>query len=434
MKNEWNLVLEEVSKQIPKVYFHPFIEPLLLEEYSDGKFLIKAPSSAVKEHVEKKYQKFIEDAVIKVYGNASSVEIFTEEQGKSIGEFIREKFKEEKFLFNPDFTFDSFQIGESNQLAYFASKEAAGSPGRINPLFLYGKCGTGKTHLLHAIGQELQKTRNENVKYISISSFLSEFVMMVQNRQSLESFRNKYQSYTSIIFDDLQFLNITAEKTQEEFYSLFNYMQERKRQIVLAADRPVLELPLQEGLRSRLLTGIQAEVRQPDSSLRKKIISLKSAECGISLSEESVELISSLFPSDTRALLGAVNELSLYKRTYNLLFLNEDKIREILESRISKSRAGDLSPDRILTEVSAYFEREKSDILSKSRRSEFILPRHISMYLIHELCEMSKSAVGKLFKTQHTTVIAAMKKLEAGMEKDENLKKKVETLRNKFLI
>ncbi len=251
MNIEWTQILEEVSKHIPTPYYGSFISGLEIENIQADKLILRAPSQVIKTHVEKKYSKFIQDAVQKVSGSVYEIEILYDENPKHpISNFVVEKFRDESFSFNPDYTLEKFVVGESNRMAFTACKEAISNPGSINPLYIYGGLGVGKTHLLQAIGSELQKSK-VTVKYISISTFLSEFVYTLQNKQPVDTFREKYYSYQSLIIDDIQSLNSTAEKTQDEFFALFNHLYERKRQIIIASDRPISELPLQESLCSK---------------------------------------------------------------------------------------------------------------------------------------------------------------------------------------
>jgi chromosomal replication initiator protein len=432
MNIEWTQILEEVSKHIPKPYYGSFILGLEIENIHADKLILRAPSQVVKTHVEKKYSKFIQDAVQKISGSVYEIEILYDENPKHpISNFVREKFRDESFSFNPDYTLEKFVVGESNRMAFTACKEAVLNPGSINPLYIYGGLGVGKTHLLQAIGSEFQKSK-VTVKYISISTFLSEFVYTLQNKQPVDSFREKYYSYQALIIDDIQSLNSTAEKTQDEFFALFNHLYERKRQIIIASDRPISELPLQERLKSRFALGSQVLIKPPDEQIRKELIEAKGNTLQLNLSESSKMFISENFRADLRNLIGALNEIGLYRKTFNLLLLSDDKVQDILMHRLEKQTRSDITHDKILDTVCEYYSQEKSDILSKSRRAEYILPRHISMYLLNDVAKMSKSMIGKLFSTNHTTVISAVKKVDTLIKKDPNLKRIVENFKSKF--
>jgi chromosomal replication initiator protein len=433
MTLSWPDVLQEVSKQIPPMYYDPFILPLSMENFDRERLVLRAPSAMVKDHVIKKYQHFIEDAVERVLGNKVQIEILADKESKKpLSGFVEDKFNEDIYHFNPEYTFQNFHTGESNLFAFSACKEVAQKPGSINPLYIFGKVGTGKTHLLQAIGSAIQKIPGQSVRYIPISSFLSEFVYNVQNKQNIEGFRSKYQSYTTLIIDDIHQLNSSAEKTQEEFFHLFNYLSERKRQIIIASDRPIHELPLQDKLRSRFATGYQVEIRLPDPKVRESIIVTRSRELSLELTKDSVSFIKENFRSDIRSLIGCLNELTLYKKTYNVLILPEDKIKDILESRLEKHGRVEVPSEKILDVVCEYYSQEKSNITSKSRRAEYIIPRHISMYLLFDICKLNKTTIGKMFQTKHTTIISAIKKINDRMKKDPNFKRIVEGFKKRF--
>ena len=212
MEQLWDKILEEVSKQIPAVYYGSFISPLSLLNYDDQKLVIVAPSKTIKNHVEQKYQHYIEEAIYKIGGSKLKVEINIDSQSSFIGDLVNEKFKDNNLSFNSDYTFDEFAVGESNRLAFSACQEILKRPGEINPLYIHGGVSVGKTHLLQAIGRELQSKFPPNtVKYLPISNFLSEFVFTLQNRQSMEAFRLKYQSYSVLIIDD-ESITISSEQ------------------------------------------------------------------------------------------------------------------------------------------------------------------------------------------------------------------------------
>ncbi|MCB1160319.1 MAG: ATP-binding protein, partial [Leptospiraceae bacterium] len=242
----WNNILIEVSKKIPAVYYEPFITPLDLVHYDEKKIVLKAPSMAIKKHVEKRYQKYIEEAAFSLFGLKPDIEINTDID-RPVEEFSKQGFQDENFDFNPDYSFNNFVKGKANELAFTALLAALDKPGSINPIFIHGGVASGKTHLLHALGSAYKmKYPNLSVKYISISTFLQEFVSNVQNRNSIEAFRNKYKSYDLLLVDDMQYLNSGAEKTQEEFFNIFNYLYDRRKQIVIASDRYCSELPLND--------------------------------------------------------------------------------------------------------------------------------------------------------------------------------------------
>ena len=433
LESIWPKILDEVSKQIPAMYFEPFISPLSFVECKEDNLIIKAPSLTIKNHVEKKYQSLISDAAEKIGGFKLKIQIHTDSNDTPISNFIDTKFKEDSFPFNPDYTMDKFVIGDCNRMAFMACKDAIENPGTQNPIYIHGKVSVGKTYLLHAIGNALTKMYpNKPIKYISIADFLSEFVFTVQNRQAMDAFKLKYQSYQALIIDDIQNLNSSAEKTQEEFFAIFNYLFDRKRQIILAADRPISELPINEKLKSRFITGCQVEIQSPDETVRIGILKQKSKEANLQLTDSSIQFISDNFQTDTRALFGCLNDIQLYKKTFSLLLVSDEKVKEILENRLHKIKDLDVSHEKIIDAVCERYTQSKKDILSKSRKAEYIVPRHICMYLLFEICNMNKTVIGRVFNTKHTTVISAINRVKEMIKEDLTFKKNVLSLKSQF--
>ncbi len=433
MSTEWIDILHEVRKQVPQKYYIPFIEPLILINNDELQYTLKAPSNTIKNHVEKKYLQQIQNAIENITGKKFELNIFVDSNINPIENFLQLKHDDSEFQFNPSYTFENFCIGESNAQAVFSSKEIISNPNSCNPVYIFGKVGVGKTHLLHAIANEMHiLNREKKIKYLSMADFLSEYVFSVQTRQGIEAFRIKYQSYQTILVDDIQTLNSSAEKTQEEFLLLFNFLFDRKRQIIIAADKPISELPLNEKLRSRLNQGYQTEIRTPDESLSFSIIERKAKELQLFLSNDSISYIAKNFSDDTRAIIGCLNDLYLYKKAYSLLILDPEKVCQILESRLTRIKDFKPSEEKVLDFIAEKYSQPKKDILSKSRKAEFIMPRHISMYILHEICRLNKTVIGRMFSTNHTTVISAIQRIQKLMNNDAIFKREITLIQNQF--
>lgn len=432
--SDWKKILEEVSKKVPPIYYGSFISNLSLLSFDESKITLFAPSEIIKNHISQKYQHYIEEAASKVAGKSLSIEILTDRspsQIQPISNFLGEKYETESTEFHSDFKFEQFIVSESNALAYKACKQVSENLGFYNPLYIFGGIGVGKTHLLHAIGNELV-SMGHKPKYVTANSFLAEFVYSIQTKTGAENFRNRYQSYSCLLFDDLQYLTSTAEKTQEEFYHLLNYYFERKKQIVITSDKPISELSLQERIRSRLMIGGQIEILKPNLAIRKLLVTRKIEEFSLSLSEESIQFLIEHFQNDLRNLLGSLSELAFYKKVYGLLFLPHEKVLEILENRLEKQKTYKNAQQEIIEHICQHFAQEKKDVLSKSRRAELVLPRHTIMYLLHEVCKMSKSQIGKLFSTNHSAVIPAIKKIQQKQKSDPHFAKFLTEVRRKY--
>ncbi len=430
MESNWSEIILEIKKEIPEKYFEPFIRPLKFLGSENLIFSIQAPSFFVKEHIEKKYQTHIISAIEKVTGKKYELDIFFEEN--SISNFQIEKFKDDSNLISK-YTFENFLTHNSNFKTFTLLYDSLEEDFNVNPIFYHGKIGLGKTHLLHAIGNEFKKRfPSKKVKYISMSDFLSEYVFSVQTRSGIEEFRNRFKTYEILLLDDIQSLTSGAEKTQEEFLLLFNYLFDKNRQIILSADRPIQELTINDKLKSRLLQGFQIEIKTPETKLIEKFITLKSNELALNLDTNIISYISTNFNNDFRSILGCLNDLYLHKKTASVLIFDETQIKEIIESRIHRVKNSNRSEEELIEFVSTKYKQTKKDILSKSRKAEFILPRHIIMYILFENFKLNKTVIGRLFNTKHTTVISAISKLKSKMILEKELEKEVISVQDRF--
>lgn len=435
---EWSLVLEDISQHINPNYFHNFITPLKLIKINDAKVILLAPSSQIQKHVETKYISFLEQSIFRIFKERFQVEIITDNSNnlEIWSEHIKDKVFQTKAQFNPDYTFDTFIQDETNKLAYTACREAVLRPGEINPLYIFGSVGVGKTHLLHAIGNEILKREPwKKVRYVEMTTFLNEFVFTVRqnSRTALDSFKIKYQSYDVLLIDDIQFLNSGADKTQEEFFSLFNYLYQKRNQIVIASDRPSFELPIHERLKSRFTKGIQANIQPPSIHLKKNILKRFSDIHGIFIDEVSLDYIANNIPGDIRYLIGAMNDVLLYKKAYHCVIVPFDAIKEIVDTRReTRKKTTGLDQEIIIDRVCQAYNQSRKDVLGKSRKIEYVIPRHVIMYILHTILHLNKTVIGRIFDCKHTTVLHAIENIKIKLESDSKIKEIIENIRSDF--
>jgi chromosomal replication initiator protein len=434
----WEQILEEVSKLVPPFYFKNFIAPLLFKKFEGNELIVSAPSTTIKTHVEAKYALYIENAAYQVKGDSYKLVLLIDNEDSSLQmkDLITNRFDQSDAELNPEYTFETFFVSDCNKLAYTAAKSISEAPAKFNPLYLFGPVGVGKTHLLHSIGNEIKKRDPwKTIRYVNSISFLNEFIFTVRqnNRDSLESFKMRYQSYNVLLFDDIQFLNSGAEKTQEEFFALFNFLYERKRQIVIASDRPSYELPLHDRLKSRFVHGLQADIKEHDLNLRIGMFKQYSKQYDIPMNEEILEWLGTNCDGDSRALLGIMNDLVLFKRAYDYFVLPEDKIKEIANARLqtNKKRIG-YNPDQVIDLLCERMHIARKDLIGKSRKADFIAPRHMCMLLLHELLGLPKAQIGRIFSAQHTTVIHGINKIQERFSEDQHLADLYQTLKHQI--
>jgi chromosomal replication initiator protein len=436
LNSVWSNICEEIAKKIQPQYFEPFIKPLVWERTASNVVYVKAPNSSVKSHVTTKYKSAIEEAILEVLGDYHKLEVSLPDE-PSFTDTIKDSFQEENSL-NSDYSFDNYIISQSNKVAYTAALDVISNPGSINPLYIYGGVGVGKTHLLHAIAKEIKNREPwKTVRYIDTTSFMNEFIFTVRqnNRISIESFKNKFQSYNVLIMDDIQFLNSGADKTQEEFFSLFNFLYDRKRQIIIASDRPSVELPIQERLKSRFVTGFQVDIKSPDLSLRKQILNTFCNRFEIQLHESQREMILSRITEDNRSLIGLVNDLYILKKSFGLLFFEDEQIQSAIQSRLPrKFHFGEKDIDSILDRICLDFKISRKDLLGKRRTTEFVFPRHLSMYVLSKKFNLGKSEIGRIFDSKHSSVIHAITKMENQLHSETKHRDYLEQLYSEFFL
>ena len=334
--------------------------------------------------------------------------------------------------FNPRYRFDSFVVGNSNQLAYAASKSIAENPsGSFNPLFIYGGAGLGKTHLIQAIGQQISASRpRTKVVYMSADTFVTELITSIRYDR-MQQFRDKYRSIDALLLDDIQFI-AGKERTQEEFFHTFNALYEAQKQIVFTSDRPPKEIPtLEERLRSRFEWGLTADIQAPDLETKVAILRKKAEDKGLNIPQEVALFIAERVRSNVRELEGHLNKIVVYASLAGKA-VNIDLAKEALKDILSKENKP-ITPTEILRVVSAHYGLKVGDIKSKSNAKTIAFPRQVAMFMCKELTDLSYPEIGKLFNNKHhSTVMYSVQRITDLMENDQQLANTVEMLTKQF--
>ncbi len=318
-----------------------------------------------------------------------------------------------------EYTFDTFIVGSSNQLAYAACEAVAKKRnGQYNPLFIYGPSGLGKTHLLSAIQHEILSTNpNVNVAYISSETFTNELISAIGSKTT-ESFHKKYRQVDVLLMDDIQFIS-GKESTQEEFFHTFNELYQVKKQIVLTSDRPPREIKtLEDRLKNRFESGVIVDVSPPDYETRIAIIRRKAELLDMDIPADVAEFIADKVKSNIRQLEGVVKKIHAYQQFAGLrpsLRVAQDAIREIL----SDSEPPQITVDRIIEEVAKTYSISKEDIRSNKRSAAISSARQIAMYVTREITGMSLQSIGGEFGGRdHATIVYSIAQVEKKMKKD----------------
>jgi chromosomal replication initiator protein len=441
-KEIWQSALAQIKLLISPANFNTWFKNTEILEIQKDKVLLSVPNSFVKEWFQQKYHQMILKIIRSLNPQIKEIEYVI---GKNSFSLLKKQIRkiyvfqdsllnfetDERTGLNPRYTFSNFVVGSFNELAFAASQAIIEAPGKIyNPLFVYGGVGLGKTHLLQAIGNYLYKVKKLNVIYFQANKLIEEIINTVKNN-TIEDFKRTFKNVDVLILDDVQFLS-GKEKTQEEFFFIFNYLYEKNRQIVLSSDRPPKIIPsLAERLKSRFEGGMIADISTPDYESRIAILKVKAQERNIHLPEEVLDYIASNIKNNIRELEGALNILTtFYKLQKQEITLETAK--KLLKTIISPTPKISTFK-KILKIVSEFYDVKEEDILSNVRRKEILKPRHIIMYLLRTELNYSYPAIAQKFGGKdHTTVIHACEKIKKELLKNEELAEEINQLKIKI--
>jgi len=441
----WQAVLAQIQLNISSANFATWFKNTQVTSQKDGVVFISVSNSFVKEWLEQKYNKIIFKILHNLDKDIKEVRYETGKSGLKILRKIPSPFLEEGQLefkefkidsesnLNPRYTFDTFVVGPFNELAQAAASAVTKSPGQVyNPFFIYGGVGLGKTHLLQAIGNEIVKNfPQRKVKYMPTEKFVSEVISSIRNHQ-IEKLKSTYQTIDVLIIDDVQFL-AGKEKTQEEFFYMFNSLYEKNKQIVLSSDRQPKAIPtLTERLRSRFEGGMIADISLPDFETRIAILKAKCQERKTNFPGETLDYIASNIKKNIRELEGALNILVAYQKLNNSL-PDFKTVKSLLNNLIS-SPVRVVNAKKIIKTVSEFYDLKEKDLTSSSRKKEIVKPRHIAMYLLREELKGSFPFIGrKLGSKDHTTAIHAYKKISKELDQNEGLLEEINLIKQRVL-
>ena len=334
---------------------------------------------------------------------------------------------------NPKYTFDTFVVGNNNRFAHAAALAVAEAPATsYNPLFLYGGVGLGKTHLMHAIGNEILKhDHSAKILYVTSEKFTNQLINAIKDNTT-EAFRNCYRNVDVLLIDDIQFI-AGKERIQEEFFHTFNTLHESGRQIILSSDRPPKEMKLLEDrLKSRFEWGLIADISNPDYETRLAILRKKAQSDNIIIDDLILSNIATKIDTNIRELEGVLNKMiAKASLTHSPLTLEmaEKAINDVVSQ---KERT--VSPEAIQEVVSKYFNISAKDLKSSKRSNDLAYPRQIAMYLCRDVAQMQLAKIGEYFgKRDHTTVMHACKKIDTEIKENGNTKLIVDSVKNLLL-
>jgi chromosomal replication initiator protein len=331
---------------------------------------------------------------------------------------------------NPRYTFSNFIVGSANRLAHAASLSVAERPGHAyNPLFLYGGVGLGKTHLMHAIGnQVMAKFPRKRVVYATSEKFTNEFITSIQQGK-IDDFRNRYRRIDLLLIDDIQFI-ADKERTQEEFFHTFNAIHEDGKQIVLSSDRPPKAiLTLEERLRSRFEWGLIADLTAPDLETRIAILRAKAEEGAVPISSDVIEFIARKVVSNIRELEGALNRIVAYA-SMGAMPISIELAQAVLSNVLYNPKKRQITPERIAKAVSEYYGVALEQLRGQKRDKAIVVPRQIAMFLMREETDVSLLRIGaELGNRDHSTVLHACDKITRESAGNDELRREIAAVR-----
>lgn len=334
---------------------------------------------------------------------------------------------------NPKYTFDTFVVGNNNRFAHAAALAVAEAPASsYNPLFIYGGVGLGKTHLMHAIGNEILKhDHSSKILYVTSEKFTNQLINAIRDNTT-ENFRNCYRNVDILLIDDIQFI-AGKERIQEEFFHTFNTLHESGKQIILSSDRPPKEMKLLEDrLKSRFEWGLIADISNPDYETRLAILRKKAQSDSIVIDDMILSNIATKIDTNIRELEGVLNKMiAKASLTHSPLTLEmaEKAINDIISQKEKV-----VSVESIQEVVAKYFNINAKDLKSSKRSNDLAYPRQIAMYLCRDIAQMQLAKIGECFgKRDHTTVMHACRKIEAEIKENGNTKLIVDSVKNLLL-
>ncbi len=451
MTNEeiWQTVLAQMQFSVSRANFATWFKNTKISLIESGKVVVSVENSFSKEWLDNKYSPLILKILRNIDKEIRSVEFFVDSEKKSLSDnrtkttkktekidnsqlLFQELVVDQKTTLNPHYNFENFVVGRFNEIAQAAAWAISENPGSVyNPLFVYGGVGLGKTHLLQATGNRIIELFPEKkIKYLPCERFVSGVVEAIKTRE-IESFKKKLKGLDVLIMDDVQFFT-GKEKSQEEFFHIFNVFYQSQKQIVLSSDRSPKAIPLlEERLRSRFEGGMLVDIGTPDLETRTAILKTKCEEKKIELEPEIIDYIVSNIRNNIRELEGALNKLIFFKKINNKSPNLED-IKKLLGSLISVPKKV-TNFKKIIKAIAEFYDLKENDLLLETRRKEIVKPRQMAMYLLREDLNESYPSIGRKFGGKdHTTAIYACSKITKELKQNDDLLSEINLIRQRL--
>lgn len=452
LKEFWKEALKIIETGTNLVTYEVWLSSLEPVEIIGNKLIMVSPTSMAVNVVNNNYLDLIKNAINKISNIITEIQIMPASElsgylkthvlpktaeGQKQGETEPVQNIMEPPIFNVKYTFDNFVVGKSNQLAHAAAKAVSENPGKTyNPLFIYGGSGLGKTHIMHAIGNQLLSEKpNLKVGYITSERFVNELVeaIRVGKDQSTKQFRNKYRNLDVLMIDDIQFI-ANKMSTQEEFFHTFNDLYQLGKQIIISSDRaPKFLSELEERLRSRFQCGLTVDIQPPEIETRLAILKKKAESEKYNVEESVYHLIAEKMDSNIREMEGLLSRITFYASLVGSTKVTYAIATEALKDFLDDKKEV-LTIDKIIDVICKYYSVSKEELYGKKKNKEIVEPRQICIYLITEMLSLPLAAIGTAFGGRdHTTVMHARDKITELAKTNNNISTALKDIKDMIL-
>lgn len=462
-----SMVKPKVNSSMFKTYF----QDIKFIKYSNNDLTVLVGNSLAKTQLETKLNRLVDDILINIFDSNCRIKYILDNE-LDIKDEEEKKFKkpeqtsffdlfepteepEEEVTYirksnlNKDFTLENYMSGNSNLLAIETAKEVLNNPGTmINPFFIYGNSGLGKTHLMQAIGNEIEKTTNLKVLYARSGEFIDDYTEMTRSKNPnlKKAFKDKYRSIDVLMIDDIQFIS-GKKQTQEEFFDVFQELKNKNKQIIIASDRKPDDIKdLDDRLKSRFVWGGTAEICPPDQDLRKKILKnfILKEKVPLKMDDETYNYVAENIKDDVRKIEGAVRKLTIYLQAFKInsgnkilnnedeqLILTLDEVKEALKDLIKTTgTTSNTSIIKIQQVIAYYYKISVDDLKAKKRTNKLAKPRQVAMYLCKNILDAPYEQIGEEFGGRdHTTVMHACRTIEESVNENSAVADTIEELK-----
>ena len=436
-KTLWNNVLAQIEMTLSKANFSMWFKDTRILKQDDGVVCLAVPNVFVKDWLINKYHKDIMKN-LRTYGeHIRNIEyVVSKEEPKTVVKEIQQRnelplndiYVNKEDNLNPKYTFETFVIGPFNELAHAASQAIIKKQATYNPLFIFGSTGHGKTHLIQAIGNHIKTAEGgKKIYYMTSEKFVNDYVNSLANGK-INEFKEKYHKFDVLIIDDIQFLS-KKDKTQEEFFHLFNRFHENGKQLILSSDKHPNFIPdIEDRIKSRFNAGMIVEIHKPDFESRIQIFKKKSSMMNIVLSNDVIEHLASTVEGNIRELEGILNLILCQSQLKNRE-LNITEIKELIKNTAKPKK--NISVKDVIKTISDFYGIEEAQIYEKGRKKEIIKPRQVIMYILREDFDISFPSIGeKVGNRDHSTVIHSYEKIKVDIKSNAELAQEINQIRS----